>query len=129
MEQANWDTLLIASDDEDLNNRLKEQLQEKLPTYEILQAFDGFDIGRQLTEEKPGFVLLDGALPGVDSAKLIRTVKEDAAFGKPFVFIMDIPDATIPENTDASFTRPPDLLKLVDTIMGLAKQLGSAATA
>jgi excisionase family DNA binding protein len=129
MEQANWDTLLIASDDEALNNSLKEQLREKLPDYEILQAFDGFDTGRQLTEEKPGFVLLDGTLPGVDSSKFIRTVKEDAAFGKPFVFIMDAQDAAIPDKADAFFSKPPDLSKLAETIRGLEKQLNSTATA
>jgi excisionase family DNA binding protein len=129
LEQANWNTLLIASDDEGLNNRLKEQLRELLPDYEILQAFDGFDTGRLLTEEKPGFVLLDGALPGVDSSKLIRMVKADAALGKPLVFIMDKPDASIPDNADASFLKPPNVSKLVETITDWGKQLVSATTA
>ncbi|GHU66703.1 histidine kinase [Spirochaetia bacterium] len=129
LEQANWDTILIASDDEALSNKLKEQLQEKLPDYEVLQAFDGFDSGRQLIEDRPGFILLDGALPGVDSLKFIRTVKEDTVFGKPFVFIMNTPGASIPDNIDASFSKPPDLLKLVETISGFGKQPGSTATA
>ncbi|WP_245535044.1 helix-turn-helix domain-containing protein [Leadbettera azotonutricia] len=129
MEQANWDTLLIASNDEALNNRLKEQINGLLPNYEILQAFDGFDAGRQLAEEKPGFVLLDAALPGVDPSKLIRTVKEEVVFGKPFVFVMGTPGASIPDTADASFAKPPDLSKLAETIVSLEKQQQSAAIA
>jgi excisionase family DNA binding protein len=129
LEKADWDTFLISSTDGALNNMLKEELQKLLPGYEIIQAFDGFETGRQLTGEKPGFLLLDGTLPGVDVDRLIRTVKTDPAFGKPFVFIMAAPGVVVPEDADGFFSRPPDLNRLAETVRGLEKQIESAVTA
>jgi DNA-binding response OmpR family regulator len=112
-----------------MNNMLKEELQKLLPRYGIIQAFDGFETGRQLTEEKAGFLLLDSTLPGVDIDKLIRTVKTDPAFGKPFVFVMAAPGAVVPEDADGVFSRPPDVSKLAETVKSLEKQIESAVTA
>jgi len=87
MENANWNTLLIAAE-QSLGNKLKAEIGNMLPEYIIIQAFDWFEIGRKFSEEKPGLVLLDAELPGVDISRFIRTVKEDPMFGKPYIFLL-----------------------------------------
>jgi excisionase family DNA binding protein len=128
MERAKWNTVLIASCDEVLNNDIKIETQKLLPDYEIIQAFDGFEIGRLLTEEKPGFLILDGEIPGVDIPRLVKTVKEDIAFGKPFVFIMSLLNEDV-EKVDGTFSRPPDTDRLVETIKSFEKNIMIAASA
>ena len=87
MENANWNTFLIAVD-QSIGSSLKTAIGNMLPEYAIIQAFDWFEIGRKFSEEKPGFVLLDAELPGVDICRFIRTVKEDPSFGKPYIFLL-----------------------------------------
>jgi CheY-like chemotaxis protein len=84
-----------------------------------------------LNEEKPGFVLVDGFFPGVDTVRLVRTLKTDLNFGKPYVFLMNGLNEDLPEfdMADGVFSKPPELNKLVDTITGFWKRLDSAATA
>jgi excisionase family DNA binding protein len=135
MEKAKWNTLLIAAGDEALNEHLKNEIQKQLPDYEVIQAYDGFETGRLLTEEKPGFLILDGELPGVDISRLIKTVKEDPAFGKPYVFIMSENGANSgssrggAEKADGFFSRPPDSNRLAETIKGLEKHIEAAVSA
>ena len=85
---ANWKTVLIVDDDIALNNAIKTYLQKNLSNMNILQSFDGFDAGAQLVEKKPGFVILDIALPGVDGQEICKRIKTDPAFGKPYVIII-----------------------------------------
>jgi excisionase family DNA binding protein len=131
LEKANWNVLLIAVADERLNNSIKTAIHKLLPGYEIIQAIDGFETGRLLVEGKPGFLLLDGTLPGVDSYRLIRTLKEDPLFGRPFVFAMETEEDAIraPDNSDGVFSRPPDMKKLAETIKSLERLIGSAIIA
>lgn len=85
---ANWKTILIVDDDIPLNNAITAYLQKQLSNMIILQSFDGFDAGAQLAEKKPGFVILDIALPGVDGKEICRRIKTDPAFGKPYVIVI-----------------------------------------
>jgi excisionase family DNA binding protein len=128
MEKAKWNTLLIASGDADLNNDVKRAIQKLLPNYEVIQACDGFETGRMLTEEKPGFLILDGDIPGVDIPRLVKTVKEDFLFGKPFVLIMSAGSRKV-EKADGALSRPPDMKLLVEIIRSLEKNIAIAASA
>ena len=87
MENADWNTFLIAAE-QSLNDSLKAEIAALLSDYVIIQAFDWFEIGRKFTEEKPGFVLLDTALSGVDISRFLNTLKKDPFFGKPNVFLL-----------------------------------------
>jgi excisionase family DNA binding protein len=128
MEKAKWNTILVASADEDLNSEAKNEIQKLLPDYEVLQAFDGFEIGRLLTGGKPGFLILDRNLPGVDIPRLVKTVKEDIAFGKPFVLIMSTDSGKV-ERADKIFPCPPEWNQIVETIKGLEKNIELAVSA
>ena len=126
MENANWNNFLIAAE-QGLNESLKAGIGNLLPGYTIIQAFDWFEIGRKFTEEKPGFVLLDTELSGVDTARFIHTVKEDPFFGKPNVFLLTNDSSVI--QADAVFSKPLDLSKLEAVMKDLEKQLDMAVTA
>jgi excisionase family DNA binding protein len=126
MENANWNTILIASD-ESTNGNLKNQIGGIFHEYTIIQAFDWFEVGRKLTEVKPGFILLDAELPGVDISKFVETVKNDLVFGKPCIFLMA--NSSPPIEADLILTKPPDFEKLEAAVRGMEKQLDAAITA
>ena len=127
VENANWNVFLVAAD-KSQNDNLKIEIENRLSGYSIVQAFDWFDIGRKMTEEKPGFVLLDAELGGVDINKFIQTVKEDPAFGKPFVFLLTS-EANSAFQADLLLSRPIDFGMLEVTVKNLEKQLDTAITA
>ena len=131
MENANWNIFLVAADPS-VNDSLKAGMNGLFPEYTIVQAIDWFDIGRRITEEKPGFILLDADLPGVDISRFIGIVKDDPVFGKPYVFLLVDSQRTggsTHVQVDAIFTKPLDFGKLEATIKGLEKQLDAAITA
>jgi DNA-binding response OmpR family regulator len=113
---------VIVDDDKDLNDLIKEYLDKKYPNFRIHQAYDGFEAGRVISESKPGVILLDIDLPGVDGHKLCRQIKADAAFGNPIVIAisgLDDPEEEkqiMRDGADAFIPKPLDLEKLPDRI-------------
>jgi len=135
MENANWNTFLITAE-QSLNDTLRDEIEKLLHDYEIIQAFDWFEIGRKFTEEKPGFVLMDAELPGVDISRVINTVKDDPFFGRPYVFLLG--DSlnnqgkginSFGSHADAVFAKPLDLGKLEATMKVLERQIDTAVIA
>jgi len=126
--QLNVDTILIVDDDKDLNNLVHQYLSRKYPDYEIHQAFDGFEAGRMLAETKPGVVVLDINLPGVDGHKLARNIKESSGVTKPIIVAvsgLDDPaerEAILSEGADAFIAKPLELDKLYDKIEQLVAE-------
>ena len=126
MENANWNTFLIAAN-QSVNDNLKAEIERILPDYSIIQAFDWFEVGRKVSEEKPGFVLLDDELSGVDISRFIHTAKNDPLFGKPYIFLLT--NDSSPVMADLKLTKPLDLSQLETAMKGLEKQLNATATA
>ncbi len=126
--QLNVDTILIVDDDKDLNNLVHQYLSRKYPDYQIHQAFDGFEAGRMLAEAKPGVVVLDINLPGVDGHKLARSIKENSGVTKPIIVAvsgLDDPaerEAILNEGADAFIAKPLELDKLYDKIEQLVAE-------
>ena len=131
IENANWNTFLIAVD-QAINNDLKAEIENLFPGYIIIQAFDWFEVGRKITEEKPGYVLIDAALPGVDISRFINTVKEDPVFGKPYIILLNddqIAEGDFQFQADLQLTKPIDFDKLKMAVKNIEKQPESAVTA
>jgi two-component system, OmpR family, response regulator len=126
---VNWDSILIVDDDIDLNNLLRRFLEKKFEGYAISQAFDGFEAGKLLSEKRPGFVLLDIDLPGINGHKLCRKIKEDPVLGKPFIISMTGLDETqekasiLNDGADAFFSKPLDFEKVAVAIGDFAEKL------
>lgn len=81
-------TLLIVDDDKVLNSLIQKYLEKNYPELKILQAFDGFEAGALMANEKPGFVILDLDLPGVDGFSLCKKIKSEAMFNNPYVVVV-----------------------------------------
>jgi len=140
MENADWNTFLIAAE-QSVNDTLSAGIGKLLPDHTIIRAFDWFEIGRKLTEDKPGFMILDTDLAGVDIPKFIRTVKSDLFFGRPYVFLLTnaanigsgAADSNIKaagsELIDAVFAKPLDLGKLEAVMKNLERHLDTAIIA
>jgi len=111
-EDARNQKILIVDDDADLNNLLLRYFKKTRPEQKVLQAFDGFEAGRILAEARPGIVILDINLPGIDGHKLCKKIKSDPSLGNPRVIaITGIPDDTLEatilaEGADAFVTKP-----------------------
>jgi len=121
-ESPDWTRMLIVDDDESINNLLKRFFARKMPEQTVLQAFDGFQAGRSMSEYKPGVVLLDIDLPGIDGHKLCQSIKSDPALGSPVIIaITGLTDSgleqqVLREGADAFFAKPFDFEKLSDTV-------------
>lgn len=80
-----WDVLLIVDDDRALNDLTKKYFAKSDLSLCIYQAFDGFEAGTIVADKRPGYIVLDIDLPGVDGYHICRRVKTEPSFGKPFV--------------------------------------------
>ena len=143
MENADWNTFLIAAG-QSVNDTLKSEIGKLFSGYTIIQAYDWFEIGRKFTEEKPGFVLLDTELAGVDISRFIRTVKNDPFFGRPYVILLteDQGTETVYQNNgdvnsiesrrgyaDLVLVKPMNIGELETAMRGFERQLDTAVIA
>jgi len=125
-DDVNWSSILVVDDDAELNDLLKRWFERKLASFTIHQAFDGFEAGRLIAEKRPGFVVLDIDLPGINGHALCRKIKEDPVFGKPFIIAMtglDRPEESqtiLAEGADAFFAKPLDFESVAASVSELA---------
>ncbi len=128
-EDVEWEKALIIDDDRMFNDLIKEVIQAEFPAFSILQAFDGFDAGRMLLEKRPGFVIMDIDLPGIDGHALCKRIKEEAVFGKPFIIAVtgmnaqEERDKILAEGADAFFPKPFEFKAFTNTIHELYKRI------
>jgi len=125
--KVNWDTFLIAADPL-INDMAKAGIEKIFPEYSVIQAFDWFETGKKISEEKPGFVLLDAELPGGDISRFVSTIKDDIKLGKPYVLLLT-DGSSDNVAVDAVLTKPLELSELEEVIKSLKKPLDSTATA
>ncbi len=127
-EDVDWNAVLVVDDDAELNDLLKRWFERKLQDFAIHQAFDGFEAGRLIAEKRPGFVVLDIDLPGINGHALCKKIKTDPVFGKPFIIAMtglDRPEegqAMLAEGADAFFAKPLDFEAVAASVADLAEK-------
>jgi two-component system OmpR family response regulator len=126
-EGPDWNRILIVDDDQNINTLLKRYLTRLMPDRTVMQAFDGFEAGKLITEVRPGVILLDISLPGIDGHKLCRRIKEDQALGSPIIIAItglaeeEMEATVLGEGADAFFRKPLDFEKLREKIVELAE--------
>jgi excisionase family DNA binding protein len=79
---------LIIDHDREASDLLKDRLENEFPGFEILQAYDGFDAGWRLYQQKPCVVFLNIDIPGINIPNLIGKLKEDPVLGYPMVIAL-----------------------------------------
>ncbi len=121
--------VLIVDDDTEVNDMLKSVFEKRLGDFEVLQAYDGFQAGRILAENRPVLIVLDMSLPGADGHKLISTIREDKSFENPRIIAMSgIPgevkdrEKIVNEGADVFMEKPIDTDSFVETTEKLLRQ-------
>jgi len=117
-------SVLIVDDDRGLNTVIAKFLQKKYSgaSFEIFQAFDGFEAGVLMNEHHPGILILDLDLPGVDGFSLCKRIKEDTSFGKPLIVVVTALEDSDVENRVRElgvkhfFKKPLNLLEIAEAI-------------
>lgn len=123
--------ILIVDDDRSLNNMLKGYLEKKFPDFPLYQAFDGFEAGRLMAEQKPSLVILDINLPGINGKELCRKIKTDPSLGSPRILVVTglseehLEETMKREGADAFLRKPFDFDELTGQIFDLLKKTGS----
>jgi len=119
---VDWSSLAIIDDDKILNDIIKKFFEKSDTAFTILQAYDGFEAGTMLAEKRPGFIILDIDLPGLDGNQICRKIKTEPVFGKPFVITitgLDFPgikERSLQAGSDAFLPKPLDF-DLLGSIM------------
>lgn len=81
-------TALIIDHNRAASDLLKDRLKCEFPGFDIRQAYDGFDAGRHLYQQKPNIVFLNIDLPGISIPRLVGKLKKDPALGHPTVIAL-----------------------------------------
>jgi two-component system OmpR family response regulator len=124
-EEPDWEKFLVVDDDENINNLIKRYFSKRMSEITVLQAFDGYEAGRMIAEWKPGVVLLDINLPGLDGHKLCKKIKGDHALGNPVIIAItglsgnDLEKILLSEGADAFFSKPLDFDALKTKVVEL----------
>jgi len=114
--------ILIIDDEVELNHMLKDYLERKLDDCQIVQAFDGFEAGKLLSETKPNLIILDISLPGVDGIRLCRTIKSDPEFDKSYIISISglnnpqDEELILKEGADRFLPKPLDFQLLMEAV-------------
>jgi two-component system, OmpR family, response regulator len=122
--------VLIVDDDRSLNNLLKQYLEKHFTGLVFMQAFDGFEAGSQLATAKPGLVLLDIDLPGVNGHEICKKIKNDETLGKPKVIMIsglgdpELKAQALAEGADVFLEKPLDFEDVLNAMTGLVKLPG-----
>ena len=77
--------ILVVDDEAVVRQRLEGQLREA--GYRVLQAADGREALRVVTEEKPDLVLLDLIMPGYDGMQVLRILKSERDAFMPVIML------------------------------------------
>lgn len=115
-------TLLIVDDDKGLNSVVAKYLEKTFEGVEIFQAFDGFEAGAICSQAKPGFVILDLDLPGVDGFSLCERLSKDDSFGRPKILVVTalqdagLEDRALSLGAQKLFKRPIAMESLVQPV-------------
>ncbi|TWI78527.1 excisionase family DNA binding protein [Treponema putidum] len=119
---AHWNSIIVIDDDAVLNEAISSFLNKNLPNLTVYKSLDGFDAGTQLVKHKPGFVILDIDLPGVNGKEICKKIKTDPFFGQPYIIVITgLDDETLEKQmkdlgADSFFRKPVDFSAILREI-------------
>jgi excisionase family DNA binding protein len=68
-------TILIVDDDAGVGEWVSRTVLGRIPQCRVLVALDGYSAGEIVTAERPGIVILDLYMPGMDGFEVCRRIK------------------------------------------------------
>jgi CheY-like chemotaxis protein len=120
--------VLVVDDDPGVREVLAQALEEELGA-RVVVAVSGEDALARVREERPGLVLLDLRMPGMDGAAFCRRVRADPrSAGIPVVAVTALPAqegraAALAAGCDAHLAKPFDL----DDVFALVRRFRRAS--
>ena len=121
--EENNSTILIVEDDTEINELLKQYFTVKFPDFKIVQAFDGYEAGRFVSEHKPSILILDITLPGIDGYTLCKNIKSDPNLNSPYIIAItgiseeNAKQKILESGADAFYKKPLNLEEIVNKII------------
>jgi excisionase family DNA binding protein len=117
--------VLIVDDEEDVRNVVSRALRKSLPNAQLIEARDGFEAGKLLSDSLPDLVILDLKLPGVDGFRVCANIREDKRFEE--TKILAVTGQNTPENrkrildsgADDYLPKPFEVVDLIDRVFDL----------
>ncbi len=123
--QIHWNSIIIIDDDQVINESIFKFLHKNIPNLTAYQSFDGFDAGTKIVKYKPGFIILDIDLPGINGKEICKKIKSDPAFGDPCIMVItglndpELKEQMIELGADAFFKKPIDLNSILAEVNDL----------
>lgn len=117
--------ILIVDDDPVFQDMLNEMLSAH--KYETETALNGFEAGIKIVNFKPGLIILDLFMPGMDGFEVCKRIKEDPSTSHIQVLAMtghDNPqnrDRIMAMGADSYMTKPFDRETLLENMISLLK--------
>ncbi len=122
---AHWNSIIVVDDDKVLNEAIASFLHKNIPELTVYQSYDGFDAGTQIAKFKPGFIILDIDLPGIDGKEICKKIKSDESLGEPYIIIVtglqdeDLNTQMLMLGADSFFKKPVDFFDILNEITGV----------
>ncbi len=116
-------TILVVDDDEAVRKSLKQRLAREKFTVET--AEDGFKAGLKARDIKPGLIILDLMMEGIDGFEVCRTIKANNSLNSTKILIMtgyDTPenrDKAMQDGADAFLSKGDDFKTILRTVYEL----------
>ncbi|MDD4179203.1 MAG: response regulator [Candidatus Margulisbacteria bacterium] len=112
--------ILLIEDYEPTAKMIEDVL--KIAGYEMSTAINGISGLQKVTEEKPGLILLDIMLPGIDGLEVCKRLKADPATAKIPVIAVSVKSSAedikkgLAAGVDEYVTKPFDPQQLIEVI-------------
>ena len=114
--------ILIVDDDEGVIKFLTEELKERFPSLEILQASGGYAAGEIVGLSRPTVIILDLFMPEVDGFEVCRRIKSNPLLSKTAIIAMtghytqDVRSRILQAGASVCMEKPPNIALLTDEI-------------
>ena len=89
---SNPSRVLIVDDDELDRQHIAFLIRKNFPAVDILEAENGFDMGRKITTFIPSLIILDLRMPGLDGFEVCKSIRSDPKLQEAVIVAMSSQD-------------------------------------
>jgi DNA-binding NarL/FixJ family response regulator len=95
---------MLVEDNRSFRQILKDNLQDLIPSMEIIEAADGVEAFQQIDSHPPDLIFMDVRLPGENGLELTRRIKAE----HPGIIVIILTSYESPEYREAAIRRKAD---------------------